>query len=52
MIDFRLYYRSTPNFRLIGHTDPDWLGDIDYKKSTSGYIFNMGSTAIAWSSKK
>ncbi|KAL4380069.1 hypothetical protein GQ457_02G043350 [Hibiscus cannabinus] len=30
----------------------DWAGSLDDMKSTSGYIFNLGSGAICWSSKK
>eukprot|EP00253_Pinus_taeda_P001822 PITA_01822 len=30
----------------------DWAGSVDDWKSTSGYVFHMGSGAISWSSKK
>ena len=32
--------------------DSDWVGSLDDRKSTSGYIFCLGSNVIAWSSKK
>lgn len=51
-IGYGLVYRSTKDFRLIGYTNSDWAGCMDDKKSTSGYSFNMGSTTIAWSTKK
>lgn len=37
---------------LRGWTDSDWAGDIDHKRSTTGYCFTLGSGAISWSSKK
>eukprot|EP00253_Pinus_taeda_P027469 PITA_27469 len=33
-------------------TDSDWAGSVDDRKSTSGYVFHMGSGAISWASKK
>ena len=36
----------------IGFTDSDWDGDRETRRSTSGYIFNLGSGAISWSSKR
>ena len=33
-------------------TDSDWAGDTDDRKSTSGYVFLVGDTAITWKSKK
>ena len=37
---------------LVGFTDDDWAGSLDDRKSTSGYIFCLGSNVISWSSKK
>ena len=50
--DYGLQYKRTENFRLIGYTDADWAGDIDDRKSTSGFNFSLGTTAIAWRTKK
>ena len=36
---------------LEGYTDADWAGDRDTRRSTSGFLFNLGSGAISWSSK-
>jgi hypothetical protein len=37
---------------LTGYSDADWAGDHDTRRSTSGYVFNVGSGAISWSSKR
>jgi hypothetical protein len=36
---------------LSGYSDSDWAGDYDTRKSTSGFVFGVGSAAISWSSK-
>ncbi len=35
-----------------GYTDADWAGDRDTRRSTSGFLFNLGNDAISWSSKR
>ena len=47
-----LCYQGKKDLRLIGYSDPDWGGDIDQSKSTSGYVFLLNDSAILWSSKK
>ncbi|XP_059064572.1 secreted RxLR effector protein 161-like [Cryptomeria japonica] len=32
--------------------DSDWEGSIDDRKSTFGYVFHLGLSAIPWASKK
>jgi len=32
--------------------DDDWAGDLDYRRSTSGYVFNLFGGAISWMRKK
>ena len=36
----------------MGYTDSDWAGDLDDRKSTSGYVFHLGSGPVDWFSKK
>ena len=38
--------------RLKGYTDADWEGDVDERKSTSGFSFLLHNGTISWSSKK
>lgn len=43
---------SKKDFKCVGFSDADWGGDLDDRKSTSGYMFQVGGTAISWRSKK
>jgi hypothetical protein len=38
--------------QLNGWTNYDYAGDLDDRKSTSGYLFMLGGGAVSWSSKK
>jgi hypothetical protein len=40
------------NTEPIGFTDSDFAGDIDDRKSTSGYVYLLGGGAISWRSRK
>ena len=33
-------------------SDNDWIGPLGDRKSRSNYVFNLGSDAVCWSSKK
>ena len=35
-----------------GYSDANWAGDVDTRRSTSGYIFKVADVTISWSSKK
>jgi hypothetical protein len=50
----RILYKHKPDrkFELIGWTDSDYAGDLNDRKSTSGYVFMLGTGAVSWSSKK
>jgi hypothetical protein len=37
---------------IVGYCDADYAGDIDMRRSTTGYLFMMGGGAISWSSKR
>ncbi|TXG67231.1 hypothetical protein EZV62_008506 [Acer yangbiense] len=51
-IDYGLFYKKGEKSSLFGFTDSDYAGNQDDQKSTSGYVFMMGSGAVSWSSKK
>jgi hypothetical protein len=50
--DYGLWYRQVDGVRLEGFTDADWAGSSTDRKSTSGCIFNIGSTVVSWFSRK
>ena len=37
---------------LNGYADADWARDVDARKSTSGYVFQIGSSTVSWTSKR
>ena len=39
------------NISLQGYVDADMAGDKDNRRSTTGYVFTIGGTAISWVSK-
>ncbi|XP_020266633.1 uncharacterized protein LOC109842135 [Asparagus officinalis] len=47
-----LFYAYDENAQLVCYSDSDWGGDQDERKSTTGYVFYLGSTAFSWTSKK
>nr|XP_033513285.1 secreted RxLR effector protein 161-like [Nicotiana tomentosiformis] len=51
-VDYALCYQGGKDLRLVGYSDADQGGDLDERKSTSGYIFLLSDGAISWSSKK
>ena len=50
--DLALKYSKLPSFFLSRFLDFDYGGDRDDRKSTSAYVFSIGSSAISWASKK
>ncbi|XP_075099373.1 secreted RxLR effector protein 161-like [Nicotiana tabacum] len=50
--DYDLCYQGGKVLRLVGYINVDHGGDLDERKSTSGYVFLVSDSAISWSSKK
>jgi hypothetical protein len=49
--DYSLCFQGE-NLQLMGYVDADRGGDLDERKSTSGYVFLLNNGVIFWSSKK
>eukprot|EP00253_Pinus_taeda_P022370 PITA_22370 len=54
--DYDLCYQGRPGLDKVldihGFVDADWAGDLDWRRSTSGYVFNLFGGAVSWMSKK
>ncbi|PNY15444.1 retrotransposon-related protein [Trifolium pratense] len=45
-------FNSKSGMCLKGWCDSDYAGDLDDRKSTTGFVFMLGGGAVSWSSKK
>lgn len=49
-VNKKLYYAKSSH-GLIGYSDADWAGEIENRRSCTGYVFTRGNGAISWNSK-
>ncbi|CAL5443960.1 unnamed protein product [Camellia sinensis] len=47
-----LLFSSTSSLDLVAYADADWAGDVNDRKSTSGFCMFLGDSLISWKSKK
>ena len=51
-----IYYQGRVGLDRVldvhGFVDANWAGDLDHRRSTSGYVFNLFGGAMSWMSKK
>lgn len=50
--NYKLHFTKKGNELLEGHCDADWAGDVDGRKSTTGYVFRLQGAAVSWKSKR
>ncbi|CAL8174475.1 unnamed protein product [Prunus armeniaca] len=50
-MSYGLHYMRYPPV-LEGYNDANWISDNTETKSTSGYVFTLGSAAVSWKSSK
>jgi hypothetical protein len=50
--EYGLWYRQKDEVNLHGFMEADWVGSPTDRKSTSGGIFSIISTAVSWYSRK
>eukprot|EP00253_Pinus_taeda_P013698 PITA_13698 len=50
--DYGLCYQGRPGLDKVldicGFVDADWAGDLDQRRSTSGYVFNLFGGVVSW----
>ena len=51
-INYGLCFSTDNKNELIGYSDSDWAGDINTRRSTSGYNFFIGNSLVSWLSRK
>ena len=47
-----LLYDKEKVTNFIGYSDANWAGELDDRRSTSGYLFKLSGAAVSWRSKK
>uniref|UniRef100_H3HA27 Integrase catalytic domain-containing protein n=1 Tax=Phytophthora ramorum TaxID=164328 RepID=H3HA27_PHYRM len=47
-----LEFSREDSVSMCGYSDADWAGDVESRRSTSGYAFMMNGGCISWRSKK
>jgi hypothetical protein len=52
IVQFGIHYSSGGTPLLVSFTKSDWAGDPDDRKSTTGYVFSLGSGHVTWTCKK
>ncbi|RVW24885.1 Retrovirus-related Pol polyprotein from transposon TNT 1-94 [Vitis vinifera] len=50
-INYGLCFSGFPSV-LEGFSDANWISDLDEMKSTSGYVFILGGSAVFWKSTR
>lgn len=48
--DLKLVYTEGEDFKIEGFSDSDYAGDLDRRRSTSGYVFTVGGNTVSWRS--
>lgn len=51
-VDYGLVFKANTNLILSVFSDADYAGDIETRKSTSGYVFKLNDSTISWCSQK
>ncbi|POM68330.1 Integrase catalytic core protein [Phytophthora palmivora] len=50
--DVGLVFNGGIKGELVGYADANWAGDLDTRRSTTGYVFFFNGSAISWKSKR
>ena len=44
-------YFGKAELKAQGYVDPDFASEVDHRRSTTGYIFTVGTTVVSWMSQ-
>lgn len=47
-----LFYSNPTHLTLVGYTDADYAGDLDDRKSRTGYTYKLANGPISWCSQR
>ena len=54
--DYGVCYQGRPGLErvldILGFVDADWAGDLDQRRSTSGYVFSLFGGVVGWIIKR
>ena len=51
-VSYGVRYTKESSKECVGYSDDDWSGDVDDRRSTSRYVFQISGGHISWRSKK
>jgi hypothetical protein len=51
-LSYSLFYSFSQNLKITGYNDSDWVGNLEDRKNTTGFMFYMENATFTWSSKK
>ncbi|KAI3513963.1 hypothetical protein L1887_12232 [Cichorium endivia] len=51
-LNYGVKFKREPECKLMGFCDADYAGDVNTRRSTTGYVFMLGSSVVSWCSKR
>ncbi|KAH9782717.1 Integrase catalytic domain-containing protein [Citrus sinensis] len=49
-VDVGLLFKKNCGQQCVGYCDSDFVGDLDKRRSTTGYVFTLGGGPVSWRS--
>ena len=49
-VDVGLVFEQKDSQYLVGYCDSDYAGDLDKRRSTTGYVFTIANAPVSWKS--